>query len=249
MEKMLQRVAFLFAILVCLTMGTALAQDKAYINGIDANYPPFAYIDQSGKPSGFDVDAVDWIAAKMGFQVKHVPVDWDGIIPNLLAKKIDFICSGMSITEERAQKVNFSNTYWEVKNVLIAKKDSDLKAEDIYDKDITIGMQAGTSEAKWMADEKEKQDWKFTIKLYDSSPMATEDVLNGRIAAAGMNYPPARDAEKKKPVKIIGSFGEIEEFGAAVRKEDTELLETLNKGFELLMADPYWDELIDKYLN
>jgi polar amino acid transport system substrate-binding protein len=100
-----------------------------------------------------------------------------------------------------------------------------------------------------MADEKEKQGWKFTIKLYDSSPMATEDVLNGRIAAAGMNYPPARDAEKKKPVKIIGSFGEIEEFGAAVRKEDTELLETLNKGFELLMADPYWDELIDKYLN
>ncbi len=246
---MLQRVAFLFAILVCLTMGTALAQDKVFINGIDANYPPFAYIDQSGKPSGFDVDAVDWIAAKMGFQVKHVPVDWDGIIPNLLAKKIDFICSGMSITEERAQKVNFSNTYWEVKNVLIAKKDSDLKAEDIYDKDITIGMQAGTSEAKWMADEKEKQGWKFTIKLYDSSPMATEDVLNGRIAAAGMNYPPARDAEKKKPVKIIGSFGEIEEFGAAVRKEDTELLETLNKGFELLMADPYWDELIDKYLN
>lgn len=249
MESMLKRVVLLLAALVFLTMGTALAQDKSYINGIDANYPPFAYVDQSGKPSGFDVDAIDWIAEKMGFQVKHVPVDWDGIIPNLLAKKIDFICSGMTNTAERAQKVNFTNTYWEVKNVLIAKKDSDLKAEDIYEQDIIIGMQAGTSEAKWMADEKEKHGWKFTIKLYDSAPMATEDVLNGRIQAAGMNYPPARDAEKKKPVKIIGSFGEIEEFGAAVRKEDAEILETLNQGFALLMADPYWDELIEKYLN
>ena len=88
---MLKRAAFLIACLVCMVAGSALAEEKVLINGIDANYPPFAYVDQSGKPGGFDVDAVDWIAAKMGFKVKHVPVDWDGIIPNLLAKKIDFI--------------------------------------------------------------------------------------------------------------------------------------------------------------
>lgn len=246
---MLKRTAFMIVCLVCLVAGNALAAEKVLINGIDANYPPFAYVDQSGKPSGFDVDAVDWIAAKMGFQVKHVPVDWDGIIPSLVAKKIDFICSGMTITPERAAQVNFSKPYWEVKNVFVTKKDSALKAEEIYGKDVTVGMQAGTSEAKWMADEKEKQGWKFTIKHYDSAPMAIEDLVNGRIDAAGMNYPPARDAEAKKPVQIIGTFGEVEEFGAAVRKEDAEILATLNKGFELLQADPYWNELIEKYLN
>ena len=99
----LKRAAFVIACLVCMAAGPALAEEKVLINGIDANYPPFAYVDQSGKPGGFDVDAVDWIAAKMGFKVKHMPVDWDGIIPNLLAKKIDFICSGMTITAERAE--------------------------------------------------------------------------------------------------------------------------------------------------
>jgi polar amino acid transport system substrate-binding protein len=248
MEIMLKRAVFVIACLLFMVAGPAMAE-KVLINGIDANYPPFAYVDQSGKPSGFDVDAVDWIAAKMGFKVKHVPVDWDGIIPNLLAKKIDFICSGMTITEERAQKVNFTAPYWEVKNVFVTKKDSALKADDIYASDVTVGMQAGTSEAKWMVDAKAKEGWKFNIKYYDSAPMAIEDLVNGRIDAAGMNYPPARDAEKKKPVQIIGVFGEVEAFGAAVRKEDTDLLDKLNKGFELLKADPYWDELIEKHLN
>ena len=100
-----------------------------------------------------------------------------------------------------------------------------------------------------MAEEKEKQGWKFTIKYYDSAPMAIEDLVNGRIEVAGMNYPPARDAEKKKPVQIIGIFGEVEEFGAAVRKEDKDLLDKLNKGFEMLRADPYWEKLIAKHLN
>ena len=246
---MLKRAAFVIACLVCMTAGPALAQEKVLLNGIDANYPPFAYVDQSGKPGGFDVDAVDWIAEKMGFKVKHVPVDWKGIIPNLLAGKIDFICSGMTITAERAEKVNFTSPYWVVKNVFLTKKDSKLKAEEIYGKEVTVGIQAGTSEAKWMADEKEKQGWKFTIKLYDSAPMAIEDLVNGRIDAAAMNYPPARDAETKRPVQIIGVFGEIEPFGAAVRKEDTGLLDKLNKGFEMLKAAPYWDELIAKHLN
>jgi len=185
----------------------------------------------------------------MGFEVKHVPVDWDGIIPNLLAKKIDLIFSGMTITAERAQKVAFSTPYWEVKNVFVVRKDSPVTVEEIYAKPLTVGMQAGTSEAKWMAEEKGKQGWKFAIKLYDSSPMAIEDLVNGRIDAAAMNYPPARDAERKKPVKILGTFGEVEEFGVAVRKEDKELLEKINKGLELLKADPYWEELIAKHLN
>jgi len=159
------------------------------------------------------------------------------------------ISPGMTITAERAEKVNFTAPYWEVKNVFVAKKGSTLKPEEVYGQELTVGMQAGTSEAKWMADEKAKQGWKFNIKLYDSAPMAIEDLVNGRIDLAAMNYPPARDAETKKPVQIIGVFGKVEEFGAAVRKEDKDLLDKLNKGLEMLKADPYWEELIAKHLN
>jgi polar amino acid transport system substrate-binding protein len=223
---------------------------KEYINGIDANFPPFAYVDKSGKPGGFDIDSVNWIAKKMGFKVKHQPMDWDGIIPNLVAKKIDFIASGMSITPERAKVVNFSIPYWTIKQVFVVKKNSKLTVEQVLKGKKRLGVQRGTSEAEWLKDTAAKKGWDFELVYYDSAPLAVEDVLNGRIAAAAMDDAPAMDAENKKPVKILGTFGmHDEEFGYAVRKQDAELLETLNKGLKMLMADPYWDELVKKYLR
>jgi len=68
-------------------VSSGLAEEKVIINGIDANFPPFAYVDKNGNPDGFDVKSVDWIAKEMGFKVKHQPMDWDGIIPSLNAKK------------------------------------------------------------------------------------------------------------------------------------------------------------------
>ncbi len=238
-------IGLFLAALIC---GPASVTAQELVNGIDANFPPFAYVDKAGKPSGFDVDSVDWIAKKMGFQVKHQPVDWDAIIPHLLAKKIDFIASGMSITAERAQKVNFTIPYWEIKQVFVAKKDSALTVDDILKGGENLGVQQGTSEAEWLKENAAKNAWDFKLRYYDSAPMAIEDVLNGRIDAAAMDDAPAEDAVAKKPVKILGTFGMKEEnFGYAVRKEDAELLNKLNEGIKLLMADPYWEELMIKY--
>ena len=90
------------------------AQDKVYINGFDADYPPFSFVGKDGKPAGFDIDALDWIANEMGFKVKHQPTDWAAIVPTLNSKKIDVIASGMSITPERQAAVNFTEPYWTV---------------------------------------------------------------------------------------------------------------------------------------
>jgi polar amino acid transport system substrate-binding protein len=246
-KKMLQLVVGVMAL--SLLFSLPAAAQETYINGIDANFPPFAFVDKSGKPSGFDVDSVDWIAEKLGFEVKHQPMDWDGIIPNLVAKKIDFIASGMSITEERAKKVDFTIPYWVIKQVFVVKKDSDLTVEEVKTGDKTLGVQRGTSEAEWLKDHlKEVEANNYELRYYDSAPLAVEDVLNGRIDAAAMDDAPARDAAAKKPVKLIGTFGMHEEnFGYAVRKQDTDLLVKLNKGLEMLMADPYWEELKAKY--
>ncbi len=240
----------LMVVLACglLFGGLAAAEDKVYINGIDANFPPFAYVDKDGNPAGFDVDAVDWIAKEMGFKVKHQPTDWDGIVPALLAKKIDFVASGMSITEKRKQAVNFTDPYWIIKQVFVTKADSNLTVEDILKTEKKLGVQQGTSEAEFLKEMVGKDGVNFTLRYYDSSPLAIEDVLNGRIDAAAMDDAPAQDAALKKPVKIIGTFGmEEEDFGYAVRKEDAEFLDKLNTGLKKLMADPYWQELIKKH--
>lgn len=248
-NRVLLGLVLILSCFLWVNVGPGFAAEKVIINGIDANFPPFAYVDKNGNPDGFDVKSVDWIAKEMGFKVKHQPMDWDGIIPSLNAKKIDMIASGLSVTEERKKQVAYTIPYWVIKQVLVTKKDSDLTPETALAGGHKVGVQRGTSEAKWMEENLIKKEGKdFELVYYDSAPLAIEDVLNGRIVAAAMDDAPANDAASKKPVKIIGGFGmHDEEFAYAVRKDDTKLLNTLNEGLKKLMASPYWEELKKQY--
>ncbi len=217
-------------------------------NGIDANFPPFAFVDKTGAPSGFDVEAMNWIAKDMGVEVSHQPIEWDGIITSLVTKKIDIIASGMSITPDRAKQVNFTNPYWVIKQVMVVKKGSPLTVENVLSGKKILGVQQGTSEAKWLKEQATAKGWNFELRYYNSSPLAVEDVLNGRIDAAAMDDAPAKDAAAKKDVQVLGTFGmDTEEFGYAVRKDDQALLDKVNASLKKLMASPDWAALIKKY--
>jgi len=247
-KKILWCLALLLTMFFLTNVADTLAKEKVYINGIDANFPPFAYVDKNGVPDGFDVKSVDWIAKQMGFKVTHKPMDWDAIIPSLKAKKIDMIASGMSVTEKREKQVNFTIPYWVIAQVLVTPKDCNKSVDELLTNGNKIGVQRGTTEANWMKENLIKKGKNFKLVEYDSAPLAIEDVLNGRIVAAAMDDAPAKDAMRKKPVKIVGTFGmPNEDFAYAVRKGDKELLETMNEGLRRLMASPYWDELIKKY--
>ena len=228
----------------------ALAQnsDKVYINGIDANFPPFAYVGPDGTPTGFDVDALNWIANKMGFKVEHQPMEWSGIVASLKARKIDMIASGLSVTEERAKQIDFSLPYWTITQVVVVPKDSPLTAETAVKSGLKIGVQAGTSDAKMMANTNNKDGRKYELVEYASSALAAQDVMNGRIDAAVMNDAPAAEAAAKLEVKVVGPAGIPDEhFAVGINKDDPVTLEMINNGLTQLMADPYWQELIAKY--
>lgn len=239
--------------LLCLVFCAAPAfAQKTYINGIDPNYPPFAYVDEkTGQPAGFDVDCLNWIAKKMGFKIEHKPMAWDGIIPSLIAKQIDMIGSGMSITDKRRQQVDFSEPYWQVSRVFLVTKDSKLTPEQILStKGLKLGVQRGTSEAEAIRTEQKEKGYGFELRNYDSCPLAVEDLLNGRIQAALMDSLPANDAiSKGRAVKVCGTHGVPDDFGVAIRKGDTELMKLINEGYKLLKADPIWKELQAKYLT
>lgn len=227
------------------------AAEKTWINGIDPNYPPFAYVDnKTGKPAGFDVDSLNWIAKTMGFKIEHKPMAWDGIIPALNAKQIDMIGSGMSITPQRAEVVQFSDPYWKVNRVFIIPADSTLTVEEILNKPITVGVQRGTSEANAIKEEKQAKAYPFELSFYESAPLAVEDLLNGRIQAALMDELPADDAiAKGRAVKKAGTHGIPDDFGVAMRKDEKELRKMIDEGYQKLKADPYWQELQKKYLH
>ena len=131
------------------------------------------------------------------------------------------------------------------------KNDSALTKDDLLQGKKILGVQAGTNEAEVLKQGIEKNGWNFTLKFYDSPPLAIEDLLNGRIDGAAIDSAPADEAMKKghKPIKVVGEFADPDDFGVAVRKEDTALREAINKGYELLKKDPYWEELQAKYIH
>jgi len=240
------------ALLLIFSISLAIAEEsKVYINGIDANFPPFTYMNKAGKPDGFDVKALDWIAKDQGFKVKHQPMDWDEIIPSLKTEKIDIVASGMSITDARKKEVAFSIIYWKIEQALVARKDAKITVAQALADGNKIGVQRGTAEAKWIEDNLIKKGGnKFLLIQYDSALLAVEDVVNGRIMAAVMDDSLALDTVKKRPVKILGTFGmPDEDFGYAIRKEDTEFMEMINKGLQKLMQAPYWAELKRTYID
>ena len=245
----MKRLAFLFAVFAVFCMSVC-AQAKTYVNGTDANYPPFAYVGGDGKPAGFDIDSMNWIAKTMGFEVVHRPMDWDGIIPALMNKKINMVCSGMSITAERAAVVAFSEPYLTMQKVILAPADSSLTVDQVINGACKLGVQRGTAEHEYLEAKKQDEKLKFDLRFYDSAPLAVEDLVNGRIDAIAMDKAPASDAvSKNKPVKILGTFTKDEELGVAVSKDDKELLNLVNEGYKKLKADPYWKELETKYFK
>ncbi len=242
----------LFAVFVLVLVGFATPSlaKQTYVNGIDANYPPFGYMDEKGQPAGFDVESMNWIANRMGFNVEHKPIAWDGIIPALLARQIDMICSGMSITDKRRQMVDFSNPYWTVSRVFIVANKSQITPEEILSTPITLGVQRGTSEAEAIQAEAKEKGYPMKLRFYESAPLIVEELLNGRIDAGLMDALPAEDSiNKGKAVKTIGTHGSPDGFGVALRKGDRELRDLINEGYKLLMADPHWEELKEKYLR
>lgn len=238
-------------LLIALLSGSVLAADH-YINGIDSDFPPYGYIDENGNPAGFDVESLNWIADEMGFTVSHQPTAWDGIIPALLAKKIDMVYSGMSITPAREEVVNFSIPYWIINQAVAVREDSDLNMTDLTGPKHKIGSQRGCTAAEWIEEYmvKTAKIPKNNFVQYETFSLAVNDLVNGRIDFAMMDDVMVEDAVRKgQPIRIIGVINTDEFYGIAVRKEDTKLKALLDEGIKRLQKSARWDELIEKYFS
>lgn len=246
----MKRVSLTLIALAMLVFSVSFAHAKTLINGIDGNYPPFAFVGVNGKATGFDVEAMSWIADKMGFEVEHRPINWDGIIPALLAGKIDMVCSGMSMSEERKKQVSFSEPYYEITKNIATKLDSNLTVDEVFKGEYRLGVQRGTNEHTLLEARIKEENLPVELRLYESPPMSIEDLLNGRVDAIAIDSAPMDDAiANGKQIKSIGTYAKGDTFAVAVRKEDKELLDKINIGYEYLKKDPFWKELHSKYLD
>ncbi|WP_067052526.1 ABC transporter substrate-binding protein [Methanofollis ethanolicus] len=228
---------------------TVPAEKPLYIVGIDGDYKPYSYMDEKGNPIGFDVESIQWIGEEMGFDVKIQPMAWDGIIPSLQQKKIDMVYSGMTISPERLEKVNFSRPYWIVNQSVAVRNGSTVTLDDVKEGKVVLGTQRGCTAHDWF-DKNLIQTGKMTednLKLYDNIQLALTDLQNKRVDAVMYDVPVIKKSIEGKPLVMLGEIQTDEEYGVAIRKDDTELLATINEGLDRLMASPKWEELKQKY--
>src|SRR5258708_1079132 len=211
--------------------------------GMEVDNQPYEYF-KDGEIIGYDVDLAKKLADKLGIKVKFVDTEWSGIIPSLLAKKFDLIFSGMTITGERAQKVNFSMPYAEATNVILVRADDNSikTAEDIAGK--RVGAQLSSAGDKVAKDYEEKlkkmgKPGYTDYKLYDHVPEAYVDLSNKRIDAVvnSLSLLIVLVDEQKGKYKLVSGIQDIKPyFGVALRKDDTDFLKIINEQFAAMKA-------------
>jgi putative lysine/arginine/ornithine/histidine/octopine transport system substrate-binding protein len=240
--KSLMFAAMLAAGLIAAGSG-AQAQDTVKV-ATEGAYPPFNGKDAAGELFGFDLDIAKALCDEMKAKCEIVAQDWDGIIPGLEAKKYDMIAASMSITDERKQKVDFTNPYYSNYLRLMAKKGSGLTGADgLAGK--TVGAQRATVAATWLED---KLGRRSTVKLYDTQTAAYSDLEAGRLDALVSDVYPAFDWLKDKPgFEFVGDKIDIDDkIGIAVRKGDP-LREKLNKALTAIRSNGTYAKLNAKY--
>jgi len=253
MAKVLCRALALLTISVLLTTGCSAAE--FYIVGIDKDYPPYSYIDANDLAVGFDVESIQWIAEQRGFEIEIVPVAWDEIISALLEKKIDMIYSGMSITPARAKQITFSVPYWNLDQGVVVKKESGITMEQLGLGVLSIGVNRNTTgdeylESGYFGTEMYNQLVQSgKIKRYDTFPQSMAALEQGDVDAVIFDDASIESYIWNKPSLImLGVIPTGEEYGVAMRNDDTELHEIMNRGLAELMFSDKWDELLNKYI-
>ena len=241
---------------ILLSVGFASSAKTLYVDGIDAAFPPFSFIDESGQARGFDVDVIRWIADEMDFEVEIVPIDWDAIIPTLITGNIDLIASGMTITAARQERVAFTDAYWAIDLDVVVRQTEDAEGEPLLELTLftavqpgrKIGVQRGTTAQDWLDENVIAAGIGIELVLYENFLLALEDLLVGRLDAAVMDGPTAQSGIADRPLAVAGTIKTGEIYGYAVRKADTELLALLNEGLRRIQATDTWDELVAKWL-
>lgn len=179
---------------------SAAGADKKYTIACDAKYAPFS-MEVDGKYKGIDVELLDAIAKEEGFEYELKPMDFSGIIPALVSDQIDGAIAGMNITDERKQKVDFSDGYITSGLAVVVNKDNTAinKVEDLQGK--TAAVKKGTTGAKFAEDNKDK--YGLTINYYDDSPSMMLAVAN--VSRCSCSSASARSSSSKKASRKTSS--------------------------------------------
>jgi polar amino acid transport system substrate-binding protein len=207
--------------------------------GLEPGYMPFEMKDKKGRLIGYDVDIAKAMAKAMGVKVKFVPTAFDGIIAGLLTNKFDIIISGMTITQQRNLKVNFSDSYIVVGQTLLLNKTLEKNIQNVKDLDdaqytvtAKLGQTGEIVARKFFKNAK--------VITFETESEAVSEVLNGK-AAAFINDQPYNvmfmDSKGKGKLVHLDTPLTYEPLGFAIKKGDPDFINWLNNFLRQIKED------------
>ena len=219
--------------------------------GMDPTYMPFEMTNKRGEIIGFEVDLLKAMAKAMGVKLELVSTSYDGIIPALLTDKFDMIGSGMTLTQERNLRVNFSEPFIVVGQTLLIRQELQGKIKsykDLNDAQYRITSKVGTT-GEMVA---KKLIAKAQYHGYDNEQEALMDVVNGKADAfiydAPYNVVAVNKAGAGKLVFLDEPFT-YEPLAFGLKKGDHDSLNWINNFLRQIKQDGSYDRIHDKWFK
>ena len=218
--------------------------------GCSADFPPFEYYDDDAQTIvGFEVDMMEEVCKRNGMTLEVQDMNFDSVVTAVQTGKIDVGVSGITITEEREESVNFSDYYFVAAQSILVPKESEVTGyQQLLDGDFTVGVQLGTT-GDIMAVEKLGD----RVSQFEKYGDALAAMLAGKVDCMVLDTGVAEAFAAANDLVVLeenfGTEEDAEYYGIAIAKENTELLDTVNATLAEMKDDGFFDELTTKYFG
>lgn len=222
-------------------------ESKSFIIATDTVFAPFEFTDASNNFVGIDVDLLAAIAEDQGFTYELQSLGFDAALLAVESGQADGVIAGMSITDERKEKFDFSDSYYDAGVTMAVAKGSEVASfDDLNGQKVAVKTGTnGAAFAKSIAEE-----YGFEVVEFADSPTMYQDVITGNTVACFEDYPVmAYNIQQGAGMEMPGDVNESQTpYGFAVKKgENAELLEMFQEGLKNIKENGKYDEIIGTY--
>lgn len=242
-------VAGIFVLAGC---GKDEGTDNKLILATSADFPPYEYMDGS-EYAGIDIEIAGLIAEKLGLELQVENMNFNSIIDAVQAGKADIGMAGLTVNEDRLQSVNFTDSYATGVQAIVVPENSPIKTvDDIYAEGAAykFGVQLSTTGDIYISTEiNDDKTLNGTVEQYTTGAEAIAALVAGKIDCVVIDNEPAKSfVAANKGLKVLDTEYAVEDYAICLAKDNTELLEDVNKALAELKADGTIDKIIAKYI-
>ena len=215
------------------------------IMSTNAAFPPYEMTTDSGEFEGIDIETAQAIADKLGLELQIDDMDFDAALLAVQQGKSDMVMAGVTVTDERQNVMDFTDSYATGIQSIIVKEDSDIASvDDLAGK--KIGTQRGTTGYLYCSDDFGDEN----IVAYDDGLTAVQMLNNGQVDCVVIDNAPAKEFVAANPgLKLLDTAYVEENYAIGVGKGNTELKDAINTALEELKADGTLQAIVDKYIT